>query len=300
MKKKFKKYRVIGDIHGRKNWIDLVTPFDEETLYIFVGDYTDPYYGWEKVTYEQMIEQILLMLQFKREHPDNVVLLLGNHDLQYIIGTGETNRYDWQHSSKISAIFKENAELFSDIAFQVGEKYLITHAGVTLDWYQKEIDFMRPDTTMEEICNQINKLWQEDKKAFTFGHNATKFSDYYGDSATHSPIWIRPCSLWENNLFGFSSGKIQIVGHTRFEHYSDEFKDFEGKIMATGTQKDEPTEEMIDRGLDYWINDGVHVCKPVYNNKNNVDIIQVDCLEAETACIEIDGETLEWEKIEIK
>ena len=52
------KYRIIGDIHGRKNWINLVTPFDEGTIYIFIGDYTDPYYGWEKVTYEQMIEQL--------------------------------------------------------------------------------------------------------------------------------------------------------------------------------------------------------------------------------------------------
>ena len=153
---------------------------------------------------------------------------------------------------------------------------------------------------MEEICNQINKLWQENKVAFTFRHNATKFSDYYGSSPTHGPLWIRPLSLWEHNIFGFGSGKIQVVGHTRFEHYSDEFKDLDGTIVPTGTQKDELTEEMIDRGLDYWINDGMHVCKPVYNNINYVDIIQVDCLEAETACIEIDGDTLEWEKIEIK
>ena len=125
-------------------------------------------------------------------------------------------------------------------------------------------------------------------------------SDYYGTSPSQGPLWIRPTSLWEYNIFGFGSGKIQVVGHTRFEAYRKEDIPFEGKIFATGTQKDEPTVEMIDRGLDYWINDGFHVCRPKYNDNENPDIIQIDCLEAETACLEIDGETLEWRKVEIK
>ena len=51
-----KTVRVIGDIHGRTNWRQLVEPFNEEIMYVFVGDYTDPYYGWEQVTYEQLVE----------------------------------------------------------------------------------------------------------------------------------------------------------------------------------------------------------------------------------------------------
>ena len=298
MRKNFKKYRVIGDIHGRKNWVDLVTPFDEDTLYIFVGDYTDPYY-YEGVTYGQMVGQILLMLQFKKEHPDNVILLVGNHDLQYIADIRETNRYDLLNAPQISKIFKENEELFYGVAYQIGEKYLITHAGVTLDWYQMWIDYKKEDLTLEKLCKQINDLWDKNKEAFAFSKSA-KMSDYYGTSPTHGPLWIRPTSLWEYNIFGFGSGKIQIVGHTRFEAYNDMFKKLEGTIVPTGTQIDKPTEEMIDRGLYYWINDGLHVCKPLYNDKNNVDIIQVDCLAAETACVEIDGETLDWKKITIE
>ena len=295
MKKNFKKYRIIGDIHGRKNWIELVTPFDEDTLYIFIGDYTDPYY-YEGVSYDQMIEQISLMFQFKKEHPDNVVLLIGNHDLQYITDYHETNRYDWLNGPQISKLFKENEYLFSGVAYQIGEKYLVTHAGVTLDWYQKWIDYKNDSLTLEKLCEQINHLWEEDKSAFTFSKSA-RMSDYYGTSPTQGPLWIRPLSLWEHNIFGFGSGKIQIVGHTRFEHYKDEFKELDGTIVPTGTIKREPTEEEIDKGLDYWINDGLHVCKPVYNDHDNADIIQVDCLEAETACVEIDSETLEWTKI---
>ena len=290
---KFKKYLVLGDVHGRKNWADLVNPFDEDTLYIFIGDYTDPYY-YEGVGYNQMMEQLLLIIQFKKEHPENVLLLIGNHDVQYIINQGETNRYDVFHAERIANVFRENSDAFSGVAFQLGEKYLITHAGVTLPWYEKWFGKKKEDLTLQEICDQINKLWDENKQAFLFGTNVTKMSDYYGESATHSPLWIRPTSLWLNNIFGFSSGKIQVVGHTRFEHYSDEYKNLEGCLVATGTEKTPLDEDDLKYGIDYWINDGENKCKPKYNDNENPDMIQIDCLEAETACLEINGDTLDW------
>lgn len=297
MNKTFKKYRIIGDQHGRSNWKKLVEPFDKDTMYIFVGDYTDPYY-YENITYDQMVTELLKILQFKKEHGNNVSLLIGNHDMQYIINQGDTNRYDFEHANTLHTIFIEKKDFFSGVAFQIGEKYLITHAGVTLDWYQKWIDYKKDDTTLEKICKQINKLWEENKKAFTFKSNVTKFSDCYGESSTHSPLWIRPTSLWEHNLFGFGSGKTQIVGHTRFEHYKAEYEHLIDKIAAVTTIKEDPDERVIDYGLDNFINDGVKLCTPIYSDYfDTPDIIQIDCLEKETACVEIDGETLKWQKI---
>lgn len=291
--KKFKRYLILGDIHGRKNWADLVTPFDEDTLYIFIGDYTDPYY-YEGVSYNQMMEQLLLIIQFKKEHPDNVLLLVGNHDLQYIINDGETNRYDVFHAERIAKVFSDNADAFYGVAYQIGEKYLISHAGVTSAWYEKWIGEKTDNLTLEKICDDVNKLWEENKKAFLFTPNAVKLSDYYGTSPTHGPLWIRPTSLWEYNIFGFGSGKIQVVGHTRFEHYLPEHEALEGRIVATGTEKTPLDDDDLEYGLDYWINDGENKCKPKYNDNENPDIIQIDCLAAETACLEINGETLEW------
>ena len=127
------KYRIIGDQHGRKNWHQLVEPFDENTMYVFVGDYTDPYYGWELVTHEQMIEEIKAIFKFAEEHPDNVILLYGNHDLQYILGRAGTNRYDYEHANEISRLMIENENLCHGVAYQVCEKYLITLTRVTIE-----------------------------------------------------------------------------------------------------------------------------------------------------------------------
>ena len=265
----------------------------------------DPYYGWEEgVTYEQMIEQINKILELKREHPNNVVLLSGNHDLQYWIGEGDTNRYDWRNNEKIGKLFKDNAELFDGMAYHVGEKYLITHAGVTFDWYTINCDknFVAGNVSLEEICQKINDLWnsgQEGKYKFTFRNCVTKFSDYYGDSCTHSPAWIRPESLWENNLFGWTSGFIQVVGHTPFNTYKND--DWIGKIGTYCTEKNRATVEELEKGRDYYLLDGLDTCRLTLNSeKDPVEIIFVDCLREETACVEIDDQTMEWKKIEVK
>lgn len=286
-------YRIIGDIHGRTNWQKLIDETRNDITYVFVGDFTDPYY-YENIGYNQMLEQTKLLFKFWKEHKDNVIILASNHDVQYMLMEGETNRYDVFHAPKINSIFKEYEDALTKAAFQIGEKYLITHAGVTLPWYEKWFGKKKEDLTLQEICDQINKLWDENKQAFLFRTNVTKMSDYYGESTTHSPLWIRPTSLWQNNIFGFSSGKIQVVGHTRFEHYSDEYKDLEGRLVATGTEKTPLDEDDLKCGLDYWINDGKNKCRPKYNDNENPDMIQIDCLATETACLEINGETLEW------
>ena len=40
-------------------------------------------------------------------------------------------------------------------------------------------------------------------------------------------------------------------------------------------------------------------CGLVCNDSEHVDIIDVDCLRRETACIDINGETLEWKKFSV-
>ena len=295
------KYRIIGDQHGRKNWRQLVEPFDENTMYVFVGDYTDPYYGWELVTHEQMIEEIKAIFKFAEEHPDNVILLYGNHDLQYILGRAGTNRYDYEHANEISLLMIENENLCHGVAYQVCEKYLITHAGVTMDWYTHRCEYDKDNLgkeSLEEICRHINDVWFSNKELFTFRANATRFSDGYGDDTNHSPLWVRPTSLWQGNLFGFGSDKIQVVGHTPFDDYfAKDRKETVNRIGTFGTLKTPATEKEIDSGGYLLV--GTDKCGLVCNDFEHVDIIDVDCLRRETACIDIDGETLEWKKFSV-
>ncbi len=273
MEKKIEKYIVIGDIHGRTNWKKLVDEtFDEKNMYIFVGDYTDPYYYEENVSFGQMLEQIKEIFTFKMNHPDNVVLLIGNHDLQYIIHQGDTNRYETNQLriKTLEDVFEENKDLITGIAYSIGNKYLITHAGLTRPWFDMHFNSDVNVNDLGVLCDKINTLYKEMPYKFTFEccvHSAS--CDYYGTSSTHSPVWVRPETLYRNNPFNEKSGVIQIVGHTRL--YT--FDDISGKMGV-------------------YTNDGKWVA---YSGQdlNNIRIITVDCLASETACLMIDMETLD-------
>lgn len=202
-------YNIIGDIHGRKSWKELI---DEDCINIFVGDYFDPY-QWYSLS--DLCDNFKEIIALKQRLPDKVVLLYGNHDYAYLPKVKEQNsRYDRQHANTISALFVENHDLFHGVAYAIGENYLVTHAGITKGWknkYLPEMDDIRP-SKMEKA---VNKLWKLSKAAFGFQKNAD-FMDFYGESPCHSPIWVRPRSLDMNNLYK-GTNVTQIVGHTQFK-----------------------------------------------------------------------------------
>lgn len=67
--------QTIGDIHGRTCWKNLIDLSCDKI--VFVGDYVDDYWP---VTDEQIIENLLDIIQFKKDYADKVILLLGNHE----------------------------------------------------------------------------------------------------------------------------------------------------------------------------------------------------------------------------
>jgi len=77
-----KKILIIPDVHGRRFWRDAIESDDYDKV-IFLGDYVDPYpnEGIGSFTAQEGLERIIL---YHDEHPDKVVLLLGNHDLHYM------------------------------------------------------------------------------------------------------------------------------------------------------------------------------------------------------------------------
>ena len=206
-------YNIIGDIHGRTSWKELV---DASYVNIFIGDYFDPY---ERIPFAKLKRNFLEIIEYKKEHPDNVVLLYGNHDYEYLPKVIElSNRYDSQNAENIRALLVDSASLFYGVAYAIGEKYLVSHAGVSRPWQKKHL----PD--VEDICpsnmaKAINALWKRSKRAFGFDGNAD-FMDFYGDSPGHSPIWIRPMSLDMSNLYK-QSEVIQIVGHTQMKDITE-------------------------------------------------------------------------------
>ena len=78
----FDKITIIGDIHGRTIWEKIVEKENDSDLFIFLGDYFDSY---DNLTPGTEINNFKKILKFKNENPHKVILLLGNHDLHYII-----------------------------------------------------------------------------------------------------------------------------------------------------------------------------------------------------------------------
>ncbi|MFW5982989.1 MAG: metallophosphoesterase, partial [bacterium] len=79
-----------GDIHGLDIWKKIAdtefllktpnAPIMDYDKYIFVGDYVDSFKKTNNEIYENLVE----IIKFKKMYPDNVVLLWGNHDVQYL------------------------------------------------------------------------------------------------------------------------------------------------------------------------------------------------------------------------
>ena len=200
-------YNIIGDIHGRDTWKRLV---DDNFINVFVGDYFDPY---QDFTIDELERNFLEIIEYKRKHMENTVLLYGNHDMDYLPGISErNNRYDKSHEERIQRLFIATERLFHGVAYAIGDGYLVTHAGVTKEWketYLPEARSIRP----ADMAKAINSLWEKDKRPFTFAPNSS-WLDYSGNDPRHSPLWVRPKSLYQDNLYDGTSVK-QIVGHTR-------------------------------------------------------------------------------------
>ena len=201
-------FNIIGDIHGRTCWKDLVR---EDSVNIFVGDYFDPY---EEIPVPELLYNFHEIIAYKREHPETV-LLYGNHDLHYLISSEHYSRYNYICANEYWHTFLQTQDLFTGVAYAIGNKALVSHAGVSKAWYQKYFGVYHGEA-LSVVAAKINRLWTSNKDAFAFEPNATDWLDYCGTSPTHSPMWIRPRTLVKHDLFADTEVK-QIVGHTQTE-----------------------------------------------------------------------------------
>lgn len=199
-------YNIIGDIHGRTCWKELV---QEDCVNIFVGDYFDPY---DDIAFDDLMQNFADIIAFKTQHPETV-LLYGNHDMHYLSSSDRSSRYDYLHAAEIRQAFATNRHLFRGAAYAISDTILVTHAGVTREWYEKEFGTYNREKP-SFVAAMINDLWANNKGEFSFAANVTIPDDIYGYSPTHSPMWIRPEALAYHNLFAGTPYK-QIFGHSQ-------------------------------------------------------------------------------------
>lgn len=198
LKYKFKEMKdkilVLGDIHGRTCWKDIIDK-ENPDLTIFLGDYVSTH---ENIKSNDQIYNLLDILDYKESKPNDVILLRGNHDMQHLgywwaeCSGLDRNVLNWMSQESVKKRFLENTQWLYIIG-----NYLFSHAGVSEEWMRyykinfENINFLDPS----EI----------------FGFTPSKISDYCGDSGTQPLTWIRPWALEEYAIEYYN----QLVGHTR-------------------------------------------------------------------------------------
>lgn len=197
---KFIKIVVIGDIHGRDCWFDIVNQNKDADLFIFVGDYFDSF----TIPSLEQISNFRSILKFKEENPGKVILLIGNHEFHYTSG-GVGAMYDGFDYSTFYNMKLELDSLIKREELKICHKVdniLFSHAGVTNTWVENN------SVDLSNIEHSINDFLVYRPRVFNFTSG-----DKYGDSITQGPLWVRENSLKEDGL----SDYIHIVGHSHSE-----------------------------------------------------------------------------------
>jgi len=190
----------VGDTHGRNLWKLISTIESDADKFIFIGDYFD---SRDNISASEQIENFKQILAFKKENPDKVVLLIGNHDFHYLKGCGETySGYQQYAAMDINEVLQPAVSSGHMQICYIHDEFIFTHAGITNTWAENnEIDLYN----IEESVN-IKLMKNMESFKFEYGENL----DRSGDDITQSPIWVRIPSLFRDMIKGFT----YVVGHT--------------------------------------------------------------------------------------
>jgi hypothetical protein len=198
----------IGDTHGNFVLDDVIKLLPQYDKIIFVGDYVDSF----ELTNLTIITNLNLLIQLKKDNPDKIVLLWGNHDLHYLYDDllHRCSGYRVEAKPNLYKIFNDNKKLFT-CAYQI-DNYLWTHAGVHTGWYKQRFAKFVKANYLEDlsIATQLNCAFEQNEKSlFDVGHGRGGYYDVGG------PLWCDRRELLGNPLRKYH----QIVGHSRVEDY---------------------------------------------------------------------------------
>ncbi|MBQ1253229.1 MAG: metallophosphoesterase [Alistipes sp.] len=205
-----KMWIVIPDVHGRRFWRKAIKGNEDQRI-IFLGDYLDPY-ETEGISSEDAHRELLDIIQFKKEHADNVTLLLGNHDLGYLAPYICEFRQDVQRRSVYHRLFLDNLYLFDmvyeeDVACQ---KFLFSHAGIRTTWLKSnEWLFGNGEFSPSELNELLHNAAERENLYYALADSSIFRG---GCDAAGSVVWADVEEFVYNN--DELPGYIQIFGHT--------------------------------------------------------------------------------------
>jgi predicted phosphodiesterase len=231
-----KKVLVIPDVHGRLFWKEPVAKYmDEVDRVVFLGDYLDPYSG-ETGLADDIYENLMEIIELKRNNREKVVLLKGNHDQHYASKIFDQlaggSRQDLGNWNTYHRVFYENRDLFKIAHWEEvnGKTYVFTHAGLTLYWLKKVNDrvWKLPDHQVSiadpDIIERINQLDDDGVGQEMLGTVGRRRS-WFGEK-TGSVLWA---DIQEHDIDeapkAYGLNKVfQVFGHTRLNEGYDKIE----------------------------------------------------------------------------
>ena len=218
------KFISIGDVHGEDNWKNFLNQYTDYDKVVFSGDYVD---SFSKSNIE-IINNLLDIIEFKKSNPDKVVLLMGNHDIQYALSHPSIDLkhlcsgYRPEMHYDLYDIFNENKTLFQ-AAYQY-ENYIWTHAGIHRGWYTtflNEFTKIFPDFE-GNIADKLNEAYLfELSTLFHVGYLR------WGTNPIGGIFWADKNETWIKPLKDYH----QICGHTQVDDIkTSEHKKFNASI----------------------------------------------------------------------
>lgn len=194
----------IGDLHGRSCWQHLA--FDRYDVIIFLGDYVDS----AQYSDRQILKNFETVVAFKKSLPHKVILLLGNHDIQYLhFPKYPCSGFNPGLQETLTRIFTENKNLFQ-VAYQI-KSHLFSHAGLSQPWYEKFISLV-PDPVQKKpgghdtLSHTLNAVERSDHRDVLHQVGVRRG----GSEGFGGLTWADKEELWNYPLEGYH----QVVGHT--------------------------------------------------------------------------------------
>lgn len=191
------KILIVPDVHGRAFWHRAMELVDQVDQIVFLGDYLDPY-SHEGISFDLALEEFNKILEFKKEYPDLITLLVGNHDMHYIIKDFmDCSRRNTAMLDHLHELYNSNLDLFDLI--HIEDDWLFSHAGVYKDWMDK-YEFTIEDLNLKTF---LGSHWPalEDLSWYRGGYNPVG-----------SCIWADIRESTKHEVF---PGYKQVVGHTQ-------------------------------------------------------------------------------------
>ncbi|MCR5714838.1 MAG: metallophosphoesterase [Bacteroidales bacterium] len=228
-----KRILVVPDIHGRIFWKAPVMKYlDTVDRVVFLGDFLDPYKDENQIA-DDLFQNLMEIINLKKNNMEKVVLLKGNHDQHYAsvrfkeVAGG--TRMDTRNWDKYHQAFNEHKDLFRLVHVETLKALPIvfSHAGLTSYWLKKvnEEVWHLPDHQVSvadpEIIRMINQLDDDGKGQDLLAVVGRRRSRWFGEK-TGSVLWA---DIEEHALLRppqeYGLDKVfQVFGHTQLiENY---------------------------------------------------------------------------------